>query len=253
MHAKSLYLIIHNALTPNENIWIDHAVDSLSVSKDPLNDLLNLSVVVKRQITSPIVSSLPQLSNCDNSEIIRIFLLLTLFEQHKGLNKRTSLKQYYQAGDSAEKMAFLKGLSVLDEDGEAINIAVNAARCNSLDEFSALTLNNAYPAKHFAELNFNQLVLKALFNGLEIDNVIKLANRANTNLANMCFSYAIEQALAQRIPPASLWLVINFDQLTDENKQAFEQYTTHFYHLDNKHQLILSKLMTEKKLPQITL
>lgn len=253
MQAQPLYDMIKNTLNSGELAWLDNAVSTLATSSDPINQLLDLSVVVKRQITSAINSTEATLRYCDNSEIIRLLLLLSLFEQHPELHNKATLKQYYQAGDSSEKAALLKGLSLLDPQGEAVNLAVNAARCNSVDEFSALALFNDYPAEHFAELNFNQLVLKTLFIGLDISQISKLSSRLNAKLSNMCMSYAIEQALAERIPPASLWLAVNVEQLSDENQQEYAHYVKHFYHADTSHQQLLSQLMQAQKLPTITL
>ena len=253
MQAQPLYDMIKNTLNSAELAWLDNAVSTLATSSDPINQLLDLSVVVKRQITSAINSTEATLRYCDNSEIIRLLLLLSLFEQHPELHNKATLKQYYQAGDSSEKAALLKGLSLLDPQGEAVNLAVNAARCNSVDEFSALALFNDYPAEHFAELNFNQLVLKTLFIGLDISQISKLSSRLNSKLSNMCMSYAIEQALAERIPPASLWLAVNVEQLSDENQQEYAHYVKHFYHADTNHQQLLSQLMQAQKLPTITL
>lgn len=253
MQAQPLYHMIKNTLNSTELAWLNNAVSTLANSSDPINQLLDLSVVVKRQITSAINSTEAALTYYDNSEIIRLFLLLSLFEQHPELHNKATLKQYYQAGDSSEKAALLKGLSLLDRQGEAVNLAVNAARCNSVDEFSALALFNDYPAEHFAELNFNQLVLKTIFIGLDIRQINKLSSRLNAKLSNMCMSYAIEQALAERIPPASLWLAVNAEQLSDENQQEYAHYVKHFYHADTNHQQLLAQLMQAQKLPTITL
>lgn len=253
MQAQPLYHMIKNTLNPTELAWLDNALSTLANSSDPINQLLDLSAVVKRQITSAINSTEALLTHCDNSDIIRLLLLLSLFEQQPELRNKATLKQYYQAGDSSEKAALLKGLGLLDPQGEAVNLAVNAARCNSVDEFSALALFNDYPGEHFAELNFNQLVLKTLFIGLDISQISKLSSRLNAKLSNMCLSYAIEQALAERIPPASLWLAVNFDQLSNENQQEYAHYVKHFYHADISHQQLLSQLMQTQKLPTITL
>ena len=51
----------------------------------------------------------------------------------------------------------------------------------------------------------------------------------------MCFAYAIEQALANRIPPASIWLAILPDELNDENSPLVTQYLSHFYQQDDNH------------------
>ncbi|HCM48524.1 MAG TPA: hypothetical protein DIS98_13860, partial [Colwellia sp.] len=145
------------------------------------------------------------------------------------------LKQYYRGADESEKIAWLKGLLYVDEHGVALNTVINASRCNSLNEFSALALNNDYVAQHFPELNFNQLVLKSLFMGLDISCISTLSSRLNARLTNMCFSYAIEQALANRIPPASIWLAILPNELNDENSLLVTQYLSHFYQQDDNH------------------
>ncbi|MGJ8692872.1 MAG: EboA domain-containing protein [Thalassotalea sp.] len=255
MNTETLCHHLTEQLNSEEQRWLSDSLALIKTSSDPINDLLNISVIVKRKLTSTITFSIPSatvsLRHCDNAELIRILLLLATFEYHPQLNKKTSLKAYYQAGDSSEKCAFLKGLSLFDAEGEGVNLAVNAGRCNSLDEFSALALNNPYPALFFPVLNFNQTVLKALFLGLEIDAVVNLAKRQNSNLSNMCFSYAVEQALAERIPPASLWLAITFDDLNDENKQLFTEYFRHFYHFDKAHQLLLTTLINADKIPNV--
>jgi hypothetical protein len=253
IEIQPLYNIIKNSLNQTELAWLDNAVVLLKNNSDGVNQLLDLSVVVKRQINSKIESTEAALEHCDNDEIVRLFLLLSLFKQQPDLHNKATLKQYYQAGDSAEKAALLKGLSLLDGRGEAVYLAINAARCNSVDEYRALALLNDYPADHFAELNFNQLVLKTLFMGLNISQINKLQQRLNINLSNMCFSYAIEQALAERIPPSSLWLAVNYEQLNDENKQEFSHYVKHFYHNNESHRLLLSKLIQENKFPEIIL
>ena len=242
--------LIKTQLNHDENLWLADALVTLKNSQDPINDILNLSVVVKRKITSEL-SGFPPLTQCDSAEIIRIFLLNYLFQCHRSLNISATLKDYYQAADSSEKCALLKGLTLLDPQGEAVNVAVNAARCNSMVEFSALALNNPYASLHFAELNFNQLVLKTLFNGLDIYHLVDLEKRLNANLANMCFSYAVEQALAHRVPPASLWTAITFEQLNEQSQNEYHTYASHFYHTDKAHQLSLTTLITNKKLPKI--
>jgi hypothetical protein len=141
----------------------------------------------------------------------------------------------------------------LDPEGEAVNLAVNAARCNSADEFSALAIDNSYPSKHFQDLNFNQLVLKALFMGLPIDGFVGLNNRLSTSLSNMCFSYAVEQALAERIPPASLWLATKYHDLTAEHQAGFEHYVQHFAKCDQQHKQKIESLIEFQDLTFIKL
>lgn len=75
----------------------------------------------------------------------------------------------------------------------------------------------------------------------------------------MCFSFIIEQALAQRIPNASIWLAIlpnAHTDLTPENKAEFEHYVSHFYRLDEQHKLTITHLMKAhslKRIPDVNL
>ncbi|MCF2946923.1 EboA domain-containing protein [Paraglaciecola aquimarina] len=248
MSIKKIINKLNSCLSSAENQWLQEALQQIQSSEDPQEELLNLSAVVKRKLVS--LNTLDENDFVSNqvSELVRICLISQVINSHPELKVSAILKAYYQAGDSTEKAAMLKGLCLLDTNGEAVNVAVNAARCNSADEFSALALNNDYPSEFFAELNFNQLVLKALFMGLQIIDLRGLQNRLSVQLSNMCFSYAVEQALAERIPPASLWLAVRYVDLTTEHKAYFEQYTQHFAQVDLQHKDRVSALIEEQNL-----
>lgn len=248
MIVKELLPAISSQLNDEENSWLNMVLADIASSEDALNCFLTHSAVVKRHISANVSSSKQVLAHFESDELIRLVLMLWLFEQHPEHYNKADIKAYYQFADSAEKCALLKSLPFIDPDGIAINLAIMAGRCNSVDEFSALALNNTYVAKFFPELNFNQTVLKALFLGLAIDDVIDLDARKNVSLSNMCFSYAVEQALAERIPPASLWLAINDKQLTAEHKADFVKYAQHFYQTSPEHKLVLTQLIAQNNI-----
>jgi len=218
-----------------EIVWLNDAIILLTTSQDKINDLLDLSAVVNRTFTSHVQLSNTFFSTVTTAEIIRILLIKIALNGLTHSEQGHLLKQYYRGADESEKMAWLKGLLYVDEQGDVLNTVINVSRCNSLNEFSALALNNDYAAQHFPELNFNQLVLKSLFMGLDISCISTLSSRLNARLTNMCFAYAIEQALANRIPPASIWLAILPDELNDENSPLVTQYLSHFYQQDDNH------------------
>ena len=74
--------------------------------------------------------------------------------------------------------------------------------------FEAIACENPYPARHFPELNFNQMVLKAAFNGVALARVVGLSSRLNAELARMASDYASERRAAGRSVPADLGLVM---------------------------------------------
>ena len=51
--------------------------------------------------------------------------------------------------------------------------------------FEAIACENPFPARYFPELNFNQMVLKALFNGVALARIVGLRRRRNPELARM--------------------------------------------------------------------
>ncbi len=257
---------LFNQLTSDEHSWLTTAISNIKNATDYENELLNASVVVKRKFTILYTIQLPS-SNLNNafkniatfetSELVRLLLINTALQNIQKTQTDVQkasvvlLKQYYRLGDESEKCALLKSLSLLDFSGNCVNIAVNATRCNSLIEFTSLALHNNYPAEHFEQLNFNQLVLKSLFMGLNISLINGLASRLNESLSNMCIDYVIEQALADRVPPASLWLGVRYKDLSVENIENFKQYITHFYHTDAQHKKTITKLIQSDILPSI--
>ncbi len=231
--------------------WLNDALNLLTASQDKINDLLDLSAVVNRTLTSDVQLNNTFISAPTCAECVRLLLIKVALIGLTDTEQGHLLKQYYRGADASEKIAWLKGLVYIDKQGFALNTAINASRSNSVNEFSALALNNKYVAQHFPELNFNQLVLKSLFMGLDINAVTKLSSRLNVKLSNMCFSFAIEQALADRIPPASIWLAIRPDDLNEENSPLLTQYLHHFYQRDDIHKPMITAFCELNKLKNI--
>ena len=68
--------------------------------------------------------------------------------------------------------------------------------------FAAIAAHNPYPAAHFPELHFNQLVLKAIFLGIPVEPIRELPRRVTPELRRMVSESASERRAAGRsIPP----------------------------------------------------
>ncbi|HLV01258.1 MAG TPA: EboA domain-containing protein, partial [Acidobacteriota bacterium] len=72
----------------------------------------------------------------------------------------------------------------------------------------AIACRNPYPARYFPELNFNQMVLKCLFVGVEIHRIVGLGERFNPELSRMCNDYVDEREAAGRSVPVEVWLAL---------------------------------------------
>ena len=111
-------------------------------------------------------------------------------------------------GDNRERQAVLKALPLLPEPARFEALAVEACRSNVLTVFEAIACENPYPQGYFGELSWNQMVLKAAFNGVALTRILGLAQRCNLELARMAADFAAERRAAGRPVPDDLSLVL---------------------------------------------
>jgi hypothetical protein len=85
---------------------------------------------------------------------------------------------------------------------------VEAVRANVVPELEAIACENPFPARHFTELAFNQLVMKSLFNGISLRRIEGLAGRRSAELRRMVANYASERRAAGRAVPDDVSFVL---------------------------------------------
>jgi hypothetical protein len=98
---------------------------------------------------------------------------------------------------------------LMPEPSRFVNIAVESCRTNVRDVFEAIACENRYPAAHFADANFNQMVIKAFFTGIPVDRIVGLEQRKSNELRRMAADYASERRAAGRTVPNDLDLVLS--------------------------------------------
>lgn len=109
--------------------------------------------------------------------------------------------------DNRERQALLKVLPMLPSPEWFTTLAVEACRSNVLTVFEAIACENPYPSLFFDELAWNQMVLKAAFNGVQLIRIAGLEERCNPELARMAEDFAAERRAAGRPVPDDLGLV----------------------------------------------
>ncbi|MCB1914453.1 MAG: EboA domain-containing protein [Rhodocyclaceae bacterium] len=119
-----------------------------------------------------------------------------------------ALVGHYRGADEAERAAVVRALAVIDAQGDSKPLALEAGRANSQVLLGAVMLGNPYPAAHYSEAEFDQMVLKALFVGMPLAGVVGLAARAGPGLSRMCEDYYDERIAAGREAPADIWLAL---------------------------------------------
>jgi hypothetical protein len=115
------------------------------------------------------------------------------------------LDPLFRAADVRELIALCQSLPLLPHPAVHLASAQAAVRSNMNSVFAAVALRNPYPAAHFAEPAWNQMILKALFIGAPLAQIIGLDARANPRLTRMLVAYARERRAAHRPVPGALW------------------------------------------------
>ena len=114
----------------------------------------------------------------------------------------------YEKGELREQVALLKALAFLPGPRRFAEVATSAMRSNALDLIEAIACDNPYPAAHLPDAAFNQLVLKAMFNGLSPRRIAGLERRRNRELARMADAWVRERHAAGRAVPVDVAVVL---------------------------------------------
>ena len=133
----------------------------------------------------------------------RVRLLLASTADGAVLSRR--LDTLCSAADVGELVAFYRGLPLYPDPPRHVLRAAEGVRSNMRVVFEAVAHRNPYPAEHFVESAWNQMVLKALFVGTRLDLIAGLDRRANPALARMLCDYAHERWAASRPVSPELW------------------------------------------------
>ena len=138
----------------------------------------------------------------------RLVLLLEHAETMTGRGFADDALACYDLGNAREQQSWLKAVMLLPSPERYLPIVIDACRTNIVPQFEAVACENPYPSRYFPERNFNQLVLKALFNGVRLERIAGLSARANAELARMAGDYAAERMAAGRAVPADIGLAM---------------------------------------------
>jgi hypothetical protein len=115
----------------------------------------------------------------------------------------------FEHGDAREQQSWLRAIALWPEGQAFLPCAIDACRTNIVPVFEALACENPYPSAFFPERNFNQVVLKAMFNSIALERIVGLRARLNAELSRMARDYAAERTAAGRTVPADINLAIS--------------------------------------------
>lgn len=159
----------------------------------------------------------------------RVWLLSCLDTANKEEYCR-HIETLFDTAEMNEMVALYSALPLLEYPDKWLFRATDAVRSNMGVVFDAVALKNPYPTKHFTELAWNQLVLKAIFNDKPIHFIVGLEERVNENLAFTLSDFAHERWAAGRTVPAQVWrLVSKFlnEELLSDMEHLFRSKSLH--------------------------
>jgi hypothetical protein len=137
-------------------------------------------------------------------QVARCVLLLLLARQPSEVFQE-ALTALIGHADMREAAAIYAAFPLLPEPAFLLPLAREALRSNIVSVFDALALRNPFPADHFADDAWNQMILKCFFLQRPTHFVIGLDRRANADLSRALFDYAHERWAAHRPVTPDLW------------------------------------------------
>lgn len=140
-------------------------------------------------------------------EAARVLFVLSSYSGDDAAFAR-KLDQFIATAEIGEKVAILKGLPLYPAGEQLLPLASEAIRSAIQPVYEAVAHNNPYPAHHFTEAMWNQMVVKALFIGSRLDPIHGLDERRNADLARILIDYAHERRAARRDITPELWRCI---------------------------------------------
>lgn len=123
-------------------------------------------------------------------------------------DRAPALLRLFESGEIGEQESLLRVLALLDAPERFLETGLLGCRTNARRVFEAIACENPYPAAHFPELYFNQMVMKAIFTEVPVARIERLAERTGPELRRMLEGYRSERLAASRPVPPDVELVL---------------------------------------------
>lgn len=133
--------------------------------------------------------------------LVRVYALTQMSEME--------MESLWDTAEINESVALYSSLMYLKSPEKWVYRGTEAVRSNIGDVFDAIAFENLYPSKHFSEAQWNQLVLKCIFNDKGIHRILGLNERKNMLLASSISDFAHERWAAGRQVPAQVWRLVD--------------------------------------------
>lgn len=148
-----------------------------------------------------------QPQNWSVDQVARSWLLLSLPQQDDA-QVCHRFEQLFTTSGLQELIALHQTLPLLPHPERYQFWADEGVRSHMKGVFDAIVLRNPYPAQHFDQDAWNQMVLKTMFVESPLHPIYGLDQRRNQELARMAIDYVHERWAAHRRVTPELWRLI---------------------------------------------
>ena len=140
-------------------------------------------------------------------DLVRASLVLSRPDLEAESGPRAILEAF-RFGDVGELCALARTLQLLPQPEAYVWQAGECCRSNMNEVFEAMACDNAFPAKHFDDVAWRALVVKAIFISAPLARVWGLDGRLSEDLARMALDLAEERRSAGREVQPVLWMCL---------------------------------------------
>lgn len=139
---------------------------------------------------------------------IRAALLLKAVSTVAPEERAAVVQGLFEAGEIGEQESILRTLVLLPEPERFVETALLGCRTNARRVFEAIACDNPYPERHFPDLSFNQMAIKAIFMEVPVSRIEGLERRNGPELVRMARDYASERRAAGRPVPSDVDFIL---------------------------------------------
>lgn len=211
--------IVHARSDANARTWLDTARAEVRATPSDrrFGELISLaSRYTRRKKLEPTREELARasalvegwnLERWTTLEAVRALLVLSRGDLERETLVR-ALDECFQYADVGELCALHKTIALLPKPERFVWRAGEGCRSSMRAVYEAAACDTPFPVRHFDDLAWRQLVVKALFVEAPLWRVFGLDTRLSDELARMVLDLAEERRSAHRPVQHELWLVL---------------------------------------------
>ena len=214
-----LLKLLKKTAPEKEYLWVDSKIKGLTENFDPKSLYLSFGLI-HRNVTKSIIN----LSNEDlyeaehlrrgfnptgftTDQLTRILFLLAI-PADSAETYLNILLTIYDTADVGELTAIYSAFPLLPFPQEIEFKCAEGVRTNMTVVFERIALHNPYTTEYLNEESWNQMVIKTIFVGKNINEIYGLDNRRNYKLSRIARDLAHERWAAGRLVRPELWRLL---------------------------------------------